>query len=72
MLETNLVEFQMGLDKFISEHYINKNVEVYMITKDTFSGKVLANADGVLTLQTERDLTFIDVTKVVCLWEKKK
>ncbi|MHA1784139.1 MAG: MM0924 family protein [Candidatus Helarchaeota archaeon] len=62
----------MGLDKFISEHYINRNIEVYMVTKDTLSGKVIANADGVLTLQNEsRKLTFIDVTKIVCLWEKE-
>ena len=63
----------MGLDKFISEHYINRSIEVFTVTKDTFSGKVIANADGVLTLQTDGPrLTFIDISKVVCLWEKKK
>jgi len=60
----------MKLDKFISEHMFQKKVEVYMGEKDVFSGTVIACADGVLTLEKDGKLTFININLIKCLWEK--
>ena len=38
------------MDKFISEHLINEDVDIYCGWTDKFSGKVVGYADGVLTL----------------------
>ena len=40
------------MDKFISEHLINEDVDIYCGWTDKFSGKVVGYADGVLTLET--------------------
>ncbi|MHA1145507.1 MAG: MM0924 family protein [Candidatus Helarchaeota archaeon] len=59
------------MDKFISEHMYQKEIEVYLGEKDVFSGKVIACADGVLTLSKNDKLTFINIGMIKCLWEKK-
>ena len=58
------------MDKFISEHFYKKNIEVYCGDKDVFSGTVIACADGVLSLQTKEKLTFISIPHIKALWEK--
>lgn len=58
------------MDKFISEHFYRKEIEVYCGGSDIYSGKVIACADGVLSLQTEGKLTFINIAKIISLWEK--
>ena len=58
------------MDKFISEHFYKKPIEVYCGGTDLYHGTVLACADGVLTLQAEGKLTFINIKKIISLWEK--
>ena len=59
--------------KFISEHLMGKEVDVYCGCDDRFVGKVIANADGVLTLETEKGLyTHIAVDKIVAVWRKEQ
>ncbi|TFF89367.1 MAG: hypothetical protein EU549_00855 [Promethearchaeota archaeon] len=58
------------IDKFISEHLINKDVEVYLGNKDVFEGKVVGSVDGVLSLIKDGKLTYINTPKIKCLWEK--
>jgi hypothetical protein len=59
--------------KFISEHFINKNVDVYCGTPNTFNGKVLYCADDVLTLESEdKTLTFVSIPKIIALWKSKE
>ncbi|MFX1296498.1 MAG: MM0924 family protein [Promethearchaeota archaeon] len=61
------------MDKFISEHFYRKNIEVYCggNGKDIYQGTVIACADSVLTLQGGDKLTFINVNKIISFWEKK-
>jgi len=58
-----------NMDKFISEHLYRKEIEVYCGGNDIYSGTVIACADGVLTLQTETKLTFINIRKIISIWE---
>lgn len=59
------------MDKFISEHFYQKTIEVYCGNeRDIYHGRVIACADGVLTLQAEGKLTFINIKKIISLWEK--
>lgn len=64
------------LSKFISEHYINENVDVYCGIPSNFSGKVIACADDVLTLQTQEEekqfLTHIAIDKIIAIWKQRK
>jgi len=61
--------------KFLSEHYINQIVDVYCGQPSNFSGKVLACADEVLTLETskgsEKTLTHISIPHIIAVWKKK-
>ncbi len=57
------------MDKFISEHLYRKKIEVYCGGKDVYRGTVLACADGVLTLQTENKLTFLNIKRIISIWE---
>ena len=60
------------MDKFISEHLINEEIEVYCGGPDVFKGKVIANADDVLTVETEKGvLTHIAIDKIIAIWRKK-
>lgn len=59
--------------KFISEHLIDKEVDVYCGPPSNFSGKVIACADDVLTLENpEKTLTFISIPHVIAIWRKKQ
>ncbi|HUX98197.1 MAG TPA: MM0924 family protein [Candidatus Deferrimicrobium sp.] len=58
------------MDKFISEHLYRKQIEVYCGGNDIYKGTVIACADKVLTLQTEGKMTFINIDRIVSIWEK--
>jgi len=62
------------LSKFISEHYIDENVDVYCGPPSNFSGKIIACADDVLTLETEdegkKSLTHIAIDKIIAIWKE--
>ena len=57
------------MDKFISEHLYNKEIEVYCGGNDIYRGAVIACADNVLTLQSESKLTFLNIKKIISIWE---
>jgi len=60
------------MDKFISEHLIDKEIDVYCGGENKFSGKVTANADGVLTLETDKETyTHIATNKIIAICLKK-
>ena len=60
------------MDKFISEHLIDKEVDVHCGGDNNFSGKVIANADGVLTLETDKGIyTHIATDKIIAACLKK-
>jgi len=62
-----------NLDKFIPEHLMNQEIDVYCGWNDKFSGKVIACADGVLTLETQKGVyTHIALDKVVAVWRKRQ
>lgn len=55
----------------MSEHLIGHEVDVYCGWTDKFAGKVVACADGVLTLETNKGVyTHISIDKIVALWKK--
>ena len=59
------------MDKFISEHLINAEVDIYCGWTDKFTGKIIACADGVVTLETGKGVyTHIAVDKIVAFWRK--
>ncbi|MDI9644807.1 MAG: MM0924 family protein [Candidatus Verstraetearchaeota archaeon] len=61
------------MDSFIQGHLLNQEVDVYCGNNDKFSGKVIACAEGVLTLETEKDVyTHIAIDKIVAIWKKKQ
>lgn len=61
------------MDKFISEHLINEDVDIYVGGPDKFSGKVIGNADGVVTLETKKDVfTHVATSKIIAIWKKKQ
>lgn len=61
------------MDKFISEHLIGFDVDIYCGWTDKFTGKIAACADGVITLETESNVyTHIAVDKIIAIWRKKQ
>lgn len=58
--------------KFISEHLINEEVDVYCGPPSNFSGKVIACADDVLTLEKDNTLTHIFIPHVIAIWKIQK
>jgi hypothetical protein len=61
------------VEKFISEHLIGKQVDVYCGGPDRFVGKVVASADGVLTLETDEGIfTHVAIDKIIAIWRKKQ
>jgi hypothetical protein len=61
------------LEAFIVGHLLNMEVDVYCGWNDKFSGKIVACADGVLTLETEKGVfTHIAIDKIVAIWKKKQ
>lgn len=61
----------MGMQTFIVEHLLGKEVDVYCGGEDTFSGSVKAIADDVLTLEKVDVFTHIAVDKIIAVWKKK-
>ena len=59
------------LDKTISEHFIDKTIEVYFGGRpnETITGKVVGSADGVVVLEHDQRRDFINVGKIVAFWE---
>ena len=59
------------MDKFISEHLYDKEVEVYFGGggKERLRGKVVGSADGVLVLEYEGRRDYINLEKVLAAWE---
>ena len=64
----------INISKFISEHLINKDVDVYCTHDSSFRGKAIGCADNVLTLldAKTRSMTFISIPHVIAIWEQKK
>lgn len=61
------------MEKFISEHLIGKEVDVYCGCADRFMGTAKGCADGVLTLETEKGVyTHIAVAKIIAIWLKNQ
>ncbi len=60
-----------GMQAFIVEHLLKKDVDVYCGGPDTFSGNVTAIADNVLTLEKDKIYTHIAVSKIIAIWMKK-
>ena len=60
-----------GIQSFIVEHYLDKEIDVYCGGEDTFRGKVKAIADDVLPLEKDGVHTHICVDKIIAIWPKK-
>lgn len=57
--------------KFISEHYINKKLHVLCENGREWEGIVMGMTDDILTIR-DNWLRFIDVTKVLAVWEPER
>ena len=59
------------LDKFVSEHLYQKEIEVYFGGDDDqrLRGKVVGSADGVLVLEHKGRRDYINIDKVIAAWE---
>ncbi|HII06219.1 MAG TPA: hypothetical protein HA349_02550 [Methanotrichaceae archaeon] len=59
------------MDKFISEHLYDKEIEVYFggNEKQRLHGKVVGSADGVLVLENEGRRDYVNIEKVIAAWE---
>lgn len=59
------------LDKFMSEHLFDKNIEVYFggDEKERMQGKLVGSADGVIVLEHNGRRDYVNVEKVVAAWE---
>jgi hypothetical protein len=61
------------MENFITGHLLCEEVDVYCGGSDKFKGKVVACADGVLTLETEPGVyTHIAIHKIIAIWAKQK
>lgn len=59
------------MDKFISEHLYQKEIEVYFGggEKERLRGMVVGSADGVLVLENNGRRDFVNIEKVIAAWE---
>jgi len=59
------------LDKFVSEHLYQKEIEVYFggDGDQRLRGKVVGSADGVLVLEHKGRRDYINIDKVIAAWE---
>jgi len=59
------------MDKFISEHLYNKEIEVYFGNQgeDRLRGMVVGSADGVLVLENKGRRDYVNLEKVLAAWE---
>jgi len=58
------------MDKFISEHLLHKDINVYLDSNNIISGKVIASADKVLTLMKDGKYIYININQVKYIQEK--
>ena len=60
------------LDKTISEHFVDKTIEVYFGGRpnETLTGKVVGSADGVIIIVHDNRRDIINAERVVAFWEK--
>jgi hypothetical protein len=59
------------MDKFISEHLYNKDIEVYFggDGNQRLRGRVVGSADGVLVLENGGRRDYVKTEKVIAAWE---
>ena len=59
------------MDKFVSEHLWNKEIEVYFggNERQRLRGKVVGSADGVLVLEHGGRRDYVNIEKVIAAWE---
>ncbi len=59
------------MDKFMSEHLYQKEVEVYFGggPNECLRGKVVGSADGVLVLENNERRDYVNIEKVLAAWE---
>ncbi|MHA1231501.1 MAG: MM0924 family protein [Candidatus Helarchaeota archaeon] len=58
------------IDKFVSEHLLNKDIEVSLSKDEKFEGTVVACADKVLTIVKDGKYIFINILHVKYIIEK--
>ena len=58
------------MDKFISEHLLNRDIIVYFDVDKMLTGKVIASADKVLTLIKDGKYVYININQVKYIQEK--
>jgi hypothetical protein len=59
------------LDKFMSEHLYGKDIEVYFggNEEERLKGKLVGSADGVIVLEYRGRRDYVNVEKIVAVWE---
>jgi hypothetical protein len=59
------------LDKTVSEHFIEKGIEVYFGGRpnETLKGKVVGSADRVIILEHDNRRDYINADKVAAFWQ---
>ena len=59
------------MDKFISEHLYNKDIEVYFggDGDQRLRGRGVGSADGVLVLENGGRRDYVNIEKVIAAWE---
>ena len=59
------------MDKFMSEHLYQKEVEVYFGggSNERLRGKVVGSADGVLVLESSGRRDYVNIERVLAAWE---
>jgi hypothetical protein len=59
------------LDKFVSEHLYQKEIEVYFggDGDQRLRGRVVGSADGVLVLEHNGRRDYINIERVLAAWE---
>jgi len=59
------------LDKFMSEHLYNKEIELYFGggPGERLRGRLVGSADGVLVLEYNGRRDYVNVEKVIAAWE---
>jgi hypothetical protein len=59
------------LDKFMSEHLYGKDIEVYFggNEEERLRGKLVGSADGVIVLEYNGRRDYVNVEKILAVWE---
>ena len=58
------------MDKFISEHLLHKEIDVYIEKDQVLTGTVIASADKVLTIQVNGKYIYININQVKYIMER--